>query len=191
MARPMLYPGPMRSLLVATALVAASATAASANTYLGLGIGTAASPGGDTMSSDGNRSGRLMLGTRFGHLSIEGAGSRYSLFNGPVPYDGTMLAGALKYSLPLGNNFEVFGRGGIERTWLTSASSTAGNAYEWSGNGWLLGAGFEYRLDLGVTAASIFVDYEHSSTTLTTPAEMNVQRDEAIGLWTAGVTLAL
>ena len=181
----------MRSLL-AVALVAASTTAASANTYLGLGIGTAASPSGDmAISNDGNRSGRLMLGTRFGHVSIEGAGSRYGLFNGTIPYDGTMLAGALKYSLPLGNNFELFGRGGIERTWLTSASATAGNAYEWSGNGWLLGAGFEYRLNLGVTAASLFVDYEHSSTTLTTPAEMNVQHDEAIGLWTAGVTLAL
>ena len=182
----------MRSLL-AVALVAASATAASANTYLGLGIGTAASPGGDMgmSSSDGNRSGRLMLGTRFGHLSLEGAGSRYGLLHvsGTSPYQGTMLAGALKYSLPLGNNFELFARGGLERTWLTHESS-AGNAYDWSGNGWLVGAGFEYRLNLGVTAASIFVDYEHSDTTLTTPAVMRA-RDATIGLWTAGVTLAI
>lgn len=184
----------MRSLFVA-ALVAGSASVASAGGYVGLGIGTAASPGGDMAmsSSDGNRSGRLMLGTRFGHLSLEGAGSRYGLIgvSGASPYQGTMLAGALKYSLPLGNNFELFARGGLERTWLTHESATAGNAYDWSGNGWLLGAGFEYRLDLGVTAASVFVDYEHSDTTLSTPAEMNVQRDATIGLWTAGVTLAI
>ncbi len=182
----------MRSLpLLAVALVAASASAASAGTYLGLGIGTAASPGGDVaaMSSDGNRSGRLILGTRFGRLSIEGAASRYSLFNRSlaIPYDGTMLAGALKYSLPLGNNFELFGRGGVQRTWLT----TDAQAREWSGNGWLLGAGFEYRLNLGLTGASLFVDYEHSSSTLETSSQMSLKQDATIGLWTAGVTLAI
>jgi len=178
----------MRSLL-AVALVAASATAASANTYLGLGIGTDASPSGDLsmQTSDGNRSGRLMLGTRFGHLSIEGAGSRYGLLRGSLPYQGTQLAAALKYSLPLGNNFEVFGRGGVERTWLNPENTAA----DWAGNGWLLGGGFEYRLDLGVTAASVFVDYEHSDTNLVNQNDMKTEKNETIGVWTAGVTLAL
>lgn len=184
----------MRSLpLVAVVLVAASASAASAGGYLGVGIGTAASPGGnvDMPSSDGTRTGRLVLGTRFGHLSIEGAGSRYGLLNATkAPYEGTMLAGALKYSFPLGNNFEVFARGGLERTWLTHQSATAGNAYDWTGNGWLLGGGFEYRLDLGVTAASIFVDYEHSDTTLDTSA-VPMSRDMTVGMWTLGATLAI
>jgi hypothetical protein len=184
----MLYPGPMRSLL-AVALVAASATAASAGTYLGLGIGTAASPSGDLsmQASDGNRTGRLMLGTRFGHLSIEGAGSRFGLLRGSLPYQGTELAAALKYSLPLGNNFEVFGRGGVERTWLNPENTSA----QYAGNGWLLGAGFEYRLNLGVTAASLFVDYQHSDTDLENQSVMAPHKDEAIGVWTAGVTLAL
>jgi hypothetical protein len=60
-----------------------------------------------------------------------------------------------------------------------------------AGNGWLVGAGFEYRLDLGVTAASIFVDYEHSDTGLVDQTNMTSSRDETVGLWTAGVTLAI
>ena len=182
------YRGTMRSLL-AVALVAASAPAASAGTYLGLGIGTAASPSGDIAmtSSDGNRSGRLLVGTRFGHLSLEGAGSRYSLYRGSAPYSGTQMAVALKYSLTLGNNFEAYGRGGLERTWL----STDTTANDFAGNGWLLGGGFEYRLDLGVTAASVFVDYEHSATSLVNQINMQSQKDETIGLWTLGVTVAL
>jgi len=185
------YPGTMRSLLAA-ALVAATATSASAGTYLGLGIGTAASPGGDiaSMSNDGNRTGRLMLGTRFGRLSLEGAGSRYTLGHGATPYTGTMLAAALKYSLPLGNSFEAYGRGGLERTWLSNNND--GVWPDYAGNGWLLGAGFEYRLDLGVTAASIFVDYEHSDTGVRDQARMQLpEKSETIGLWTAGVTLAI
>jgi hypothetical protein len=181
----------MRSL-IAVAIVAASAIAAaptaSAGTYLGLGIGTAASPGGDIpmTSSDGNRSGRLILGTRFGHLSVEGTGERYGFFRGVAVYQGNVLGAALKYSLPLGNNFEVFGRGGLERTWL-STDNPAGLA----GNGWLVGAGFEYRLNLGVTGASVFVDYEHTDTSLVNQSDMKATRDETIGLWTAGVTLAI
>jgi hypothetical protein len=180
--------GTMRSL-IAVAIVAATASSASAGTYLGLGIGTAASPGSDIgamTTNDGSRTGRLMLGTRFGHLSVEGAGSRYSIARGASPYDGTMLAVALKYSLPLGNNFEAFGRGGLERTWLNSDDYS-----DYVGNGWLLGAGFEYRLDLGATAASIFVDYEHTDSTLTNQSDMQTQKGETIGLWTLGVTVAI
>jgi hypothetical protein len=186
------YRGTMRPMLAAilvAATVAATGTVASAGTYLGLGIGTAASPGGDIAmtSSDGNRSGRLVLGTRFGHLSVEGAGSRYGLFRGNTPYDGTQMAVALKYSLPLGNNFEAYGRGGLERTWLSTDTSAA----DFAGNGWLLGGGFEYRMNLGVTAASVFVDYEHSDTDLVNQTSMQSHKDETIGLWTVGLTLAI
>ena len=179
----------MRTLL-AVALVAASASAASAGTYLGLGIGTAASPGGDMTqtSSDGNRSGRVMLGMRFGQLSIEGAGSRFGLFRGSSPYQGTTLAAALKYSLPLGDSFDAYGRGGLQRTWLSTDNT---GIADWAGNGWLLGGGFEYHLNLAATAASVFVDYEHTDTTLMNQTDMKTQKDETIGLWTLGVTLSI
>jgi hypothetical protein len=177
----------MRSLL-AVALVAAAASVASADPYLGLGIGTAASPSGQmtNTSADGNRSGRLIAGMRWGHLSLEGAGSRYGLFKGPYPYQGTALAAALKYSLSLGDNFEVYARGGLQRTWL----STDRIASNWSGNGWLLGAGFEYRLNLAGTGASVFVDYEHADSSLVNEQSM-ANQDEAVGLWTLGATVSL
>ena len=91
----------------------------------------------------------------------------------------------LKYSLPLGNNFEAFGRGGVQRTYL-SGPGIMGVA----GNGWVLGGGFEYRLDLVATAASIFVDYTHNQTSLDTGFG-RPQLDSAVSMWTLGLTLAI
>jgi len=60
-------------------------------------------------------------------------------------------------SLPLGDNFEAFGRAGIERSWL---DQPPGDGFDLSGNGFLVGAGFEYKLDALIHhAASVFVDY--------------------------------
>ncbi|MBV8760829.1 MAG: outer membrane beta-barrel protein [Deltaproteobacteria bacterium] len=179
----------MRSLL-AVALVAASASAASAGTYLGLGIGTAASGHvGDDASSqgtDGNRSGRLFLGFRFGNLSVEGGVMRFSQMFKNTADDATQLGADLKYSLPLGNGFEVFGRGGLQRTQLSNDQASI------SGNGWLLGAGFEYRLNLGVTAASLFVDYTHSQTSYDQGQTGGMTTiDSSASMWMAGATLAL
>ena len=181
----------MRSLpLLAVALVAASASAASAGTYLGLGIGTAASGhvGSDTssMGSSGDRSGRLFLGFRFGNLSIEGGVMRFSQFFKATRDDATQLSADLKYSLPLGDGFEVFGRGGLQRTQLSNDYA------EINGNGWLLGGGFEYRLNLGVTAASLFVDYTHTQTTFDQGATGGMSSiDSSASMWMAGATLAL
>lgn len=184
----------MRSLL-AVALVAASASAASAGTYLGLGIGTAARPSGDLpmTTGDGSRTGRAIAGYSFGlsvgHLSIEATASRYGeLRRNAYQYDGTMLAAALKYSYPLGNNFEAFGRAGLERTWLSTDPT---NLPDYVGNGWLLGAGFEYRFDVAATGASVFVDYEHSSTNLVNQSAMSNEVGESVGIWMLGATVSL
>jgi hypothetical protein len=180
----------MRPLL-AVVLVAASASAASAGPYLGLGIGTAARPSGDlpVTTGDGNRSGRAIVGMKFGRFSIEATGSRFGeMRRNTYPYQGTMLAAAVKYSLPLGNNFEAFGRGGLERTWL---STDPVNLPDYTGNGWLLGAGFEYRLNIEGTGASIFVDYEHTSTSLVNQSVMSQTAGESVGIWTLGATVSL
>jgi hypothetical protein len=179
----------MRSLL-AVAIVAATASAASAGVgYLGLGIGTAASPTGDfpMASNDGNRTGRLLGGMRFGSFSIEGAGSRYSIYRSASEYSGTVLAVVGKYSLPLGNDFEAFGRLGLERTWL----STDANYSDFAGNGLLFGAGFEYKLKLGGTGASVFVDYERTQSSVVNQSDMQTSKDVGIGLWTLGATVSL
>jgi hypothetical protein len=179
--------------LAAVALVAASATAASAEAYLGLGIGTTASVGGDMTSfqGDGSRSGRLILGSRFGRFSVEGNGTRFGLIGNSVAYQADQLAAALKYSFPLGNNFEVFGRGGLERTWLSTDAMTRQN---FAGNGYLLGAGFEYRLDLAVAAGSIFVDYTRTATGFSgdsADASRMPTLDGTASMWTLGLTLSI
>src|ERR1051325_2764021 len=98
----MLDPGLMRSLL-ALALVAATPVVASAGTYVGLGIGTQASGhiGSDasSMENDGNHSGRLLVGLRFGRLAVEGAGTRYTGFYRNTEADATSLGGARNDSL--------------------------------------------------------------------------------------------
>lgn len=182
-------------LALGAVILASLTSVASAGTYVGLGIGSDASGSGEY--TDGRpmgdvngygRSGRLMVGTRISKLSLEAQGSRYDL---SLPIDpvmeATQLGAALKLSLPLGSNFEIFGKGGIQRTWLSSQTSEQRDA---AGNGWLFGAGFEYRLNLGVTSASVFVDYQRSSTGFTQGSNM-LTYDGVMSMWTLGATVGL
>lgn len=181
----------MKSAALAVILVAAASSAASAGTYLGLGIGSTASVSDSeaTFQSGGDRSERFILGQSFGRLSIEGAGTRYGLFHRDAPYDGTSLAIAAKLSFPLGNNFDVFGRGGLQRTWL-SANMSANSLRDYDGNGWLLGAGFEYHFSMAVVGGgSIFVDYERNKSTFVDATSMSF--DSTASMWTLGMTLSL
>lgn len=178
---------------LAAVLLVASTSMASAGTYVGLGIGTASngsgvrSDGTDVGSTDGfERSGRLMLGTRLSKLSIEGQGSRYDMSLSTHSLQVTQLGIGLKLSIPLGNNFEAFGRGGLERTWLNHGTN---NMLDAAGNGWFLGGGFEYRLSLGVTAASLFVDYQRSSTDIVD--NRMIEHNVSSGMWTLGATVSL
>jgi opacity protein-like surface antigen len=181
----------LRSVL-AVAVVAATGSAASAGVYLGLGIGTALDESSSqTMPVQGNgRGGKLIGGYRFGRLSVEAAASRAGVFVDQYTYPGssTQLSAALKYSYPLGDNFEVFGRGGIEHTWLNldDAVHSADNA---DGTGWLLGAGVEYRVSAVLAGGSIFVDYEHVDTSFSNN-EM-AKFGTSSGVFMAGVTLSL
>lgn len=190
----MLTNGPMLRSVLALALVAAAGSVASAGTYLGLGIGTSPSMStSDTMmplQGNGDRSGKLLLGYRFGRLSVEGAAGRYGVMVDRYDYqaDATVLSGSLKYSFPLGDNFEAFLRGGlVHESFNTVESIHDGDSAD--GNGWLLGGGFEYRINAALAGASVFVDYEHTSLGLTNK-EMT-QYDASSGVWMAGVTLSL
>lgn len=175
----------MKWLWMAACLVGATASTASAGPYVGLGIGSSARTSSDstTMSGDG-RSGRLMLGWRFGRLSAEATGTRYDLWVASAPFTATQLALGGKYSLPLGDNFEAFGRGGLQRTSLSQQSS---GGYDASGGGWYLGAGFEYRIKAILAGASVFVDYQYASTNFDNG--MGEYRGGA-GLWTLGATVS-
>ncbi len=179
-------------LALGAVILASLTSVASAGTYIGLGIGSESSGGAtrdgtDVGSMDGyDRSGRLMVGTRFSKLSVEAQGSRFDIGFDSGLYDATQLALALKLSLPLGNNFEFFAKGGLERTWLSGGPTDMHDA---AGSGLLLGGGFEYRLNLGVTSASVFVDYQRSSSGFKN--EYMVEWDGVTSMFTLGATVSL
>src|SRR5262245_8757671 len=101
---------------LALVLVGASATAASAGGFVGLGIGTSPATSSDISFYDRGRSGRLDLGYKFSHLgpgdaSVEGLVSQADVENHyGVPFTWTSWALAGRYNLPIGYDFEVFGR---------------------------------------------------------------------------------
>jgi hypothetical protein len=184
-----------RLAAIAVALVALPSVA-SAGAYVGLGIGTA--PGGswertmgqaDSGDVDGfERTGRLFGGARFSKLSVEGQANRFAMsFGDARGYRGTQLGVGLKLNIPLGNNFEVFGKGGLARTWL---SSMDGPTDDWAGNGWFLGVGVEYRLPLKVTSASLVLDYQRSSSSFDSDGNPGIQFDSSLGMWMLGATVS-
>lgn len=194
MARGVLDYAPMR-LAFGAVILASMTSVASAGTYIGLGVGSESTGGAEYSDGRGSvgggmdgfeRSGRLMVGKRMSKLSVEGQASRFDVnfdYNG---YEATQLALALKLSLPLGSGFEFFGKGGLERTWLSGGPSEMHGA---AGNGLLLGAGFEYQFSLGLTGASIFVDYQRASTSFEN--EYMVAWDGVTSMWTLGATVSL
>lgn len=183
----------MKRALLVTSLLAAASTPAVAGSYLGLGIGTspAISEDSDRLGSDG-RSGKVLLGMRFARISLEGGLGAYDvtiLDSGqPKPYGETyQLSGAVKLSLPLGNNFEAFGRAGLHHTWIRSKLPDDDRS-DVSGDGYLIGAGFEYRLNLLVGQGSLFIDYQVNK------AKLEGERfmfDGSSRMWTAGLTVGL
>ena len=184
----------MKRVCLGLLVVVATAGTSAAGTYLGLGIGTApAFSGGDQLESS-SRSGRVLLGTRFGNVSVEAAVGGYDMAiranSGVVdPYGKVYQAsGALKLSLPLGNNFEAFGRIGAHHTWLRADD----DRFSVSGNGLLAGAGIEYRLNLILGQGSIFLDYQYNQAKLS--GERFVDRnalDTNSRMFTIGLTVGL
>lgn len=132
------------------------------------------------------------MGFGFGRIGIEANATRYGLDNAGVSWDATTLAAALRVAFPIGYNFELFGRGGVERTWLTTSASGPGMP-EPSGNGWLLGAGVDYKVNLGITGGSIFLDYTHNDTgfSFTDAHDQTGKFDQTAGMWTLGLTLSI
>jgi len=177
----------MKSALLVASSIMAISTVASAGGYLGLGLGTQPSVNDETagIATPSGRSLRGLGGIRFANVSLEGALNGFDVIakhNGPTTE--YQLSAALKLSLPLGNNFEAFGRGGLERTWLNVDDSRL----DYTGNGFLVGAGFEYRLNAILASGSLFVDYNFHHTTL----ENSVGKlDSTSGVWGIGFTVGI
>ena len=174
------------ALLVATSLMAISSTA-SAGGYLGLALGTEPASN-DELSDIATPSGRSLRGLggiRFGNVSIEGAVNGFGVLTGRGEQTVYQASAALKLSLPLGNNFEGFGRAGLERTWLSLDDSR----YDLSGDGFLIGGGFELRLNAILANASIFVDYTVHRATLEDGRSNEL--DATTGIWGLGFTVGI
>lgn len=184
----MLGSRPMKRVALALALVAATSSIASAGRYLGVGIGTNAVYESNDQLGDDGRSARLLGGMRWGRFSVEGMFSGYGLAladrSGATPMDVYQLSIAGKLNLPLGSNFEAYGRAGLHHTRATGEIDT----YDASGSGFLLGAGFEYRVRTGIGSGSLWVDYQVNK------AELTGERftfDTTTRQWTLGLSVGL
>jgi hypothetical protein len=198
------YADMLRAALAAAVVIAVTSSTATAGIYLGLGIGTGADTGtsGNSdssvpISTSGNgRSARFILGERIGHFSIESNIDHYGELIasdgrvGGQPFDAYDLAILLKYSFPLGNGFEVFGKGGLVHTWLTNSDATTGTSLNATGDGWVVGAGLEWRLNLILAGCSIFVDYEYSSSSFANDTTAQ-KYDATAGMAMLGATVSL
>lgn len=185
----------IRALAVATLVVAATASVASAETYVSLGIGsTGVSDAAQNGFTENGRSGRVTVGYRFAipqlppklSLSVEGGGSRFGAAHGSADYDGTDLFAAGKVSFGMGTGFEVFGRLGLQHLSLSTDTNQPGL----SGSGSLLSAGFEYRIpQKALKSASIWVDLTRASSNMTADAGTAKPRDIAFNAATLGISV--
>ncbi len=183
-----------RAVLAIGLLAAATGTASAGGTYIGLGIGTAPAVSEDTDRIDSeSRTVKGLLGMRWGQWSIEGSLAGNSLVRANdrqtfVPFgDLYTLGAAVKFNLPLGNNFEAFGRVGLNHL-IVRAENEAANT---SGNGLQLGAGFEYKINLGVAGGSIFVDYTINRAAMTGDVNEKLEYDLTTRTWMLGLTIGI
>ena len=174
------------SLLATVMLVAVSSSTAHANGYLGLGVGTSPSVGDEVFNPSG-RSAKVLGGFRFGQWSVEGSigGFNLGVANSREEFDVYQAQASGKFNLPLGSGFEAFGRAGLQHV----QTSTPNPANDMSGAGYLLGAGFEYRVKLPFASGSVFIDYTYAKAGLTN--DRNQQIDFSTRMWTLGVTVGI
>ena len=189
-----------RALLVTAVLLGSSGVAA-AGPYLGFAIGPSPAISNDLPDNSGGgrlqfgpngRTGRFLGGYRFdgipiGSISVEGALTAYGLTdqNRLNDYGGrqAMLSG--KYNYPLAAGFEVFGRLGVQHTWITT---NVDSDITRSGSGFVIGAGAEYRFKLPMAKASLWLDLTYSPVTM---EDTTYSRDYAARLWMMGFTFGI
>lgn len=186
MACGMLRIARMKSALLVAAVLAGVSATASAGGFVGLGVGAEPAVNDGLMETGifpAGRSLRVLGGYRFNNnLSVEGAINGFGVATGRGDQTVYQVAAGAKFNLPLGNDFEAFGRAGLEHTTLDLGDSR----YNLGGNGFLVGAGFEYKLNAVIAGAGLFVDYTIHHATLE-DARSN-QVSETSRIWALGVT---
>ena len=185
MAREMLPTRPMKSLPAAALLLAATASAAHAGGYVGLGVGDGIATSGDLEYSAEGRTLKLIGGFALGKLAAEGSVQRAPIVMTATGRDYSMLQLGIagKYSYPLGDGLELYGKLGLNHIKLGPGDSSG---LDGSGSGVLIGGGAEYRSKLPVT---FWIDYTVTNATI--HIESYHDSDLTTRQWMIGASLGL
>ncbi len=182
----------IRALAIA-AVLAATAHTASAGVYGSLGVGnTGVDDSANTFTQD-SRSVRVAGGYQFmEYLGAEAGFMGYDAVDKFGQYGSQELYAAGLFHWPIADGFEVFGRLGVEHTSLSRAN--APNAATFAGNGYLYGAGFEYKIkipNMPLPHLSVWVDYTRNNSSLFANSATTQFDDFGVSMWTLGVTVGL
>lgn len=162
-------------LTTITALVGvgAGANSAHADGYIGMGVqGGVHVRGGiaDHLNpAEGSGGGRLMIGQRLGALALEASfwGTNLDSTSGRFGQDmltTTSIGVGLKYYLPLALGIELYGKAGLNKTWILPGKEGE-NAVD-IGRGYDLGGGLQYSFPVPIGTIALWADVTDQQMTL-------------------------
>lgn len=181
------------TLLAVVGAVMAAAGAASADSYVSLGLGNAGDISGgiaddyDSMGDDGH-SGRLGIGQRLGPIALEASVFGTDLV-APTGQDASLVSVGvdLKYHWSLLGPLELYGKLGLNKGWVREDTFDLGD----SGRGWAFGGGLQYRFSPGpLGSVAVWLDYTNQRIELDGPGE-EAGADSEIGLLNLGLSVGL
>ena len=175
-------------------LICAAPAARAGGAYISAGLGNGAGLSGSldqNFDAKDTSSGRLSLGQRVGPVALEA-----SLFGSDLvgqtrmvgvggDYSTLSVGVDLKYYVGLVGPLELYGKGGLNKTWLQAPGNMRLN---YDGRGWDLGGGLQFTIDLPVTMAAVWLDYTHQSTDLRDPARTR-SLDGGLDMVSLGVSI--
>jgi hypothetical protein len=161
--------------------------------YISGGLGGGADLGGELdafFTTEEQGSMRLSLGQRVGPVALE-ASLMHAGLVGQRSYVGmdadyAALSGGidLKFFVGLAGPLELYGKGGLDRTWLMAPS---GSPHDHDGSGWDLGAGLQFTIDTPAAMFAVWLDFTHLRTTLRNPGSRDL--DGRLNTLSLGVSL--
>lgn len=178
--------------LAAATLLAAPAHAGGGYVSLGVGESNLAGELDSRFADDESSAMRLSLGQRFGNFALEASlfGSDFagdSAFTGSGAHSTLSLGVDLEYYFFHTGPLELYGRGGLNKTWLQAPATQADHHYE--GTGWDLGVGAQLGIDLPIAQFAIWGELNHQETELREGNKPHL--DGSIQTMMVGVTVGL
>jgi hypothetical protein len=170
-------------------------SAAHADGYVSLGVGSRAALSGELGSqfqSQGISAGRLALGYRSDSLAIEAVafGNGLGAMTSTADMATASLGVDLKYHLHIVLGIEGYARAGLHRTWLAQSGQAESLMAGYQGNGHVLGGGLQYGFELlPVVEAAVWADYSRQAFELTNEAQQSMSGTADV--ITVGVSIGL